>query len=363
MADPRLSRDTRTVNEELQERAIRHSVYLTRYSSETANKVREAMRRAIPDLEAKLERTGGQVTAQRLQSLIATLSDDIDALTAAGREATEAQLGAFAVNEAQFSAGMVQAAAPVTLDLTTPEPNQLKAAALSRPFQGRDLRDWYGKLADDQKRAMRKAVQQAVVQQETVQQLTQRIRGTKAAGYKDGIMGMATRNAESIGRTAVIHTSEYARRETMRQNSNVVKDRQWVATLDTKTCPICQGKDGTTIGIEGQGPPAHIGCRCSTAPVLKSWDEIGIDAKEISGATRASMDGQVPESMTYGDWLRSRVQQGDMDVVEEALGPKRAKLFSAGGINVTEFTDRRGEVLNLEQLRAKEPEAFEQLNL
>jgi hypothetical protein len=97
--------------------------------------------------------------------------------------------------------------------------------------------------------------------------------------------------------------------------------------------------------------------------VLKSWEEIGIDASEATQGVRASMDGQVPESMKYGDWLRSQVQKGDMDVVEEALGPKRAKLFAAGGLDVNAFTDRKGRQLSLDDLKAKEPDVFERLDL
>jgi hypothetical protein len=48
-----------------------------------------------------------------------------------------------------------------------------------------------------------------------------------------------------------------------------------------------------------------------------------------------------------------------MDVVREALGEKRAKLFAAGGVSVDRFVDRRGRQLTLKQLRERERSAFE----
>ena len=104
-------------------------------------------------------------------------------------------------------------------------------------------------------------------------------------------------------------------------------------------------------------------CRSSLTPITKSWRELGIPAKELAPGTRASMNGQVPADTTYNQWLRGRVQAGDMGTVREALGPSRAKLFAAGGLDVTAFTDRRGRLFTLEQLRRREPDVFERFNI
>ena len=52
-----------------------------------------------------------------------------------------------------------------------------------------------------------------------------------------------------------------------------------------------------------------------------------------------------------------------MDTVKEALGPTRAKLFAAGGMEVSSFVDRRGRLLTLAELRTREADVFDRLNV
>src|SRR5690606_24421489 len=89
-------------------------------------------------------------------------------------------------------------------------------------------------------------------------------------------------------------------------------------------------------------------------PVTKSWRELGIDLDEFEPSTRASMNGQVPETMSYGEWLRKQ----SASVQDEALGPTRGKLFRAGKLDVDRFVNRAGDQWTLDELRQREQEAF-----
>lgn len=84
---------------------------------------------------------------------------------------------------------------------------------------------------------------------------------------------------------------------------------------------------------------------------------MGIDAKELTESTRASMDGQVPESMTYQEWLKKQPQ----DVVEEVLGKTKAKLFNEGGLTLDRFVDFKGDIYTLAELKKHEASAFAKL--
>lgn len=66
------------------------------------------------------------------------------------------------------------------------------------------------------------------------------------------------------------------------------------------------------------------------------------------------MDGQVPATDSYGDWLRKQPPE----VQNDALGPSRAKMFRTGAIDVERFTDTRGNHLTLDELRRREGDAF-----
>lgn len=86
---------------------------------------------------------------------------------------------------------------------------------------------------------------------------------------------------------------------------------------------------------------------------------MGIDVDEAPPGTRASMDGQVPETMSYQSWLSSQPAA----VQDEALGPTRAALFRDGDLTVDRFTDSRGNALTLDQLEKRETEAFEKADI
>src|SRR5690606_26281802 len=69
-------------------------------------------------------------------------------------------------------------------------------------------------------------------------------------------------------------------------------------------CPACMSLDGKVFPInEGPRPPRHVACRCTMNVVLKSAQELGLNLREIPEGTRMSMDGQVPQSVIYNDWL------------------------------------------------------------
>jgi len=100
-------------------------------------------------------------------------------------------------------------------------------------------------------------------------------------------------------------------------------------------------------------------CRSSTAPVVKSWRELGIDADEMDEGTRASMGGQVPKSETYDSWLRKKSAAFQDDI----LGAEKGALFRRGELPLDRFVDRKGREYTLDELRRRESAAFKKAGL
>lgn len=95
-------------------------------------------------------------------------------------------------------------------------------------------------------------------------------------------------------------------------------------------------------------------CRSTTVPVTKSWNELGIDMEEVPEGTRASMDGQVPATLTYEEWLRKKPPE----VQDKVLGKAKGKLFRDGGLSLDKFVDLAGKEATLADIKKFQKGAF-----
>lgn len=93
----------------------------------------------------------------------------------------------------------------------------------------------------------------------------------RTSAYADKLL---RNRALTIARTETMRASNEGQQQLWRQArqggylSPSVK-REWIATDDERTCPICGPLDGVVVGLEEpfklglQAPPAHPRCRCT----------------------------------------------------------------------------------------------------
>ena len=250
-------------------------------------------------------------------------------------------------------ANSVPAEVSVAVEFNIPAPNVLRQLVSERPIAGGQLEDWFDKLSIDTSDRIKRQVRIGLAEGEAVPDIVARIRGTGELRGTDGTFEVTRRQAETIVRSSAVSVSNHAKQETYRANSRSIKAEKWVATLDLRTCPTCGGLDGTQFPI-GEGPmpvdSTHPNCRCQRTPVLKSLEEMGFKNRRWSEGTRASMTGQVPASVTYSDWLKSL----DRSDLAEALGAKRAELFTSGKVSFSKMVDQFHRPLTLEQIAQRE---------
>jgi SPP1 gp7 family putative phage head morphogenesis protein len=227
----------------------------------------------------------------------------------------------FAGVEMAFQADSIRGAIPIEFNIVQPAPAHVWAAAVARPFDGILLKDALSGIGAGRQRKIDQAIRRGYLLGKTTDQITRELYGTRAAKYKDGIMpSFARKDVSAIVHTAVSHVSSAAREKLYSQNDDIIGGVQIVATLDPETCEVCMGYDGQVYAIEDAiYSPFHYRCRCTTVPVVKSWRDLGLDIAELPPGTRASMDGQVAATETYGSWLGKQ----SAAVQREALGPAR----------------------------------------
>lgn len=367
-----------TVNELIQDESVAHKVSLEQYSLGVVRRIIALLNRTDAELAAQLmialERMpADSFTVERLESLLGSVREvNAEAYRRVEQELA-GDLQELAGYESQWQFDLFDRVLPEPVKVRFPiariTAQQAYAAAMSRPFQGRLLRDWVRTVEAGRMTRIRNAVRQGYIDGKTVSQIVSEIRGTRANGYADGFLQLPRTDLATIVRTAISHTAATAREQFASANEDVVKAVRWVSTLDTKTSAMCRIRDQLTytagshkpIGHKVpwlQGPGRlHFNCRSTDAIVTKSWRELGIPVDEMPPAQRASMDGQVPADMNYADWLQRQSRERQ----EQVLGVERARLLREGGLKLPDFYSPTGQWLTLEQLRKIDGAAFDRI--
>lgn len=353
---------------ELADASVRHGIDMTRYGNGVVHKLIALLNRVDADLFAKivvaLEKVSPEsFTVTRLESMLSDVRElNAQAYTAV-QKGLQGDLKDLVKYEISYQAQLFQS---LTIDFTTNgvTAQQVYAGAMARPFQGRLLKEWMTGLEEGRAKRIRDTLRMGYVEGQTTAEMVQKLRGTKALGYADGLLEIDRRNAESVVRTAIGHTAGFARDRFYDANDDVLGALAWVSTLDGRTSPPCRLRDGLRytpdhdpIGHHvpwGAGPGRlHFNCRSSSVPILK-----GMEDEPLFG-TRASRAGQVKASTTYGDWIRGQ----SAAVQDDILGPNRGKLLREGGLELDSFYNDRGVYYTLEQLRVKDAAAFARAHL
>lgn len=284
-----------------------------------------------------------------------------DAYRTVGRE-LKRDLNDLAKVEARWAANGLSAsveASGLNLGVGLAEGELLRQIVAARPFQGALLRDWAAKLERDAFTRVAGAIRQGMLQGESIDKIVRRLRGTRAGKFADGILAISRREAETIARTAVSHVANGARDAVWAANEDLISGLQWVATLDGRTCEVCQPRDGKIWTLDhkpvghsipwGAGPGRlHFSDRCTSTIVLRTWRELGISAAEVTGEQRAALGGFVPSETTFEKWIATQPAA----VQNQALGVRRATLLRSGKETFREMFDRKGHLVLLKDLEA-----------
>ncbi|MDS1916117.1 phage minor head protein [Enterobacter asburiae] len=356
-----------TVNESLRDEAIAHSVWISRYATGVANRMVKLLNETDADLSARLldaldRLPADSFTVTRLESLLGSVRELNHQAVASMQTGLERELMSLAQSEVSYQLSLFDSLLPSQVlehyPLQTITADMVYAAAMAQPFQGRLLSEWADNLESDRLSRIVNAVRRGYLAGDTVETIARNVRGHANKDYRDGSLQMSRANAASIAKTAVNHLAATARNSFTSANSDIVKGKQWLSTLDNKTSHDCIIRDLLRYTLDNkpighkvpylQGPgKIHFCCRSTETLILKSWRELGIDIDEMDDGTRASMDGQVPAKTTYLEWLaRQSAQRQD-----QVLGAERGRLYRAGEIDLADMFTDKGEWISLERLK------------
>jgi SPP1 gp7 family putative phage head morphogenesis protein len=335
-----------TANEQLRDKTIAHEILLAQLTTYKTNKIMRLLADVDKDLIAKLKSLDIESTysIKRIDDQLKSIRTIMDKYKATLTEQIDIVSKDVATYEQEWQIKTINGAVPIALDVISVAPATLYQAIDSKLLQGKQVKEWIGKLDKDSFDRIQTAVRMGLVEGETYAQVTKRITGTKALQYSDGILSLNNKQTNALVSTTIAHATNTARDELYKANSDIIKGLQWVSTLDMRTSSICRGRDGQVFPLNsGARPPAHFRCRSAMVAILKSWKELGL--KDPTPGTRASMSGQVAETETYQTWLAKKSHEFQ----DEVLGKAKADIFRSG-VTLDRFVVN-GKELTLEQLK------------
>ncbi|MEB6589627.1 hypothetical protein MXM82_10840 [Pseudomonas asiatica] len=355
----------KTANEKLLNELIGHEVDLSRLSNSQVVTIIKILNSKDADLRAALieaiDNLGDDLSASAVDVALSAVLRINQQTFVEIRLAMDRVTDGMISYELAFQQSALRAALPALVQeaypVVSPAFSAVKAIAQARPFQGRLLREWMAGIESGRAAAVRDAVRAGMVEGRTTTEIVRTVMGSRAQRYADGILQKSRRDVESVVRSAISHTAETASDAAYEANSDIISHVEWLSTLDNHTSADCRIRDRLpyTLGtykpighpipwLAGPGR-IHFCCRSTKIPVLKSAKALGFN----DGATRASMDGQVPESTTYAEWLgkQSAARQ------DEILGPERGKLMRQDKLKLKDFYNDKGKFLSLAELNER----------
>ncbi|MDN3273383.1 hypothetical protein QWJ07_03950 [Frankia sp. RB7] len=225
------------------------------------------------------------------------------------------------------------------LDLSASEALSLVKTSL---MSGATLPNWWDGQDEATQRAFEQQMRIGVLSGETDQQLINRVRGTAALSYKDGIMETSRRSAKILVRGASAMVSTAITTKAVLDNPDEFEGIQQISVLDGRTSATCISYAGKVWSLPGYKPvghslpynggvPRHPNCRSKEIPVLN---------KSLGGAPAHDVD--------FGTFLEGKSDE----FTDQLLGKGRAKLYEDGKITLSDLVDQQGRPLTLEELKS-----------
>lgn len=358
------------VNAAIQDTLIQNQVDLVKLEGTMRKQVLAVLQELEADLIKRLAQADPTAPAltkfqqQRLTRLLQQTQAVIGSSFATARRLTNSELLKLAQIETALAGGAIETAIGTELGIPSLNRTTLQAIVNDGLIQGAPSREWWAKQAANTQAAFSQQMRLGVLAGENVGQLTNRVKA---------LMNIPKHQAEALARTSTISVSNLSRLRTYQENAHLIKAIKWLSTLDSRTTDICKGLDGLMwdpvtfepIGhdVSFPGPTAHWQCRSTQIPITKSYDDLAKDKTDkalstaaklqaAGAATRSALNGQVPASIRYEDWLLLKEQaEPGFALRTKALTPAKYSLWKEGKLDFKDLIDQSANPITVKELQ------------
>ena len=323
---------------------LRHGINLTRYSNHQARKLQEILDAANTQIKSIITKAKAIETKEKYRRAAAEIRRVSKDLGKQLNGQLELGFKGLADEESRFVENALRNVG-VTANFELPAPSKIWAVASFDTYAGygKDTYESYlDTFGDNVFKIWDSQVRAGYMLGMTAKQINRNVLGS-VKDMEPGQMQALRKSLEMNTRTMVAHMAETARDETYRQNSRLFSGYRYLGTLDSRTCLVCGELDGKIFqSTDEPDLPQHPNCRCLWLPVIRGMEDDDDDDE------RASADGPVSAKTTWKEWLASRSDEEQRDI----LGSARFAAYKEG-LDMGSFVSD-GRVLTLQQLMKKE---------
>ena len=383
----------------------RNAVDLNRFSNSVAKRIAVTYNDLILEAVDRLrgiDELSAPAKAARLRVILAQLKESLDGWAGASTALAVGELQGLAELQSEFVEEQLRKALPLELrdqirsiqispqfaqSVATVDPTAINVVSLSDDLQaavtgapatfqltatqgtaitlpnGKVLNKSFRGLAESQADLFAKTVRNGLLTGESTDKIARRLKGSLRFGQPGSarqiaqaggeVTAVANHQVMALVRTSVNQVANASSQQTYEANQSVTSRYRYIATLDSRTSPICRALDGQEFDYgKGPVPPQHFNCRSATVPLI-DYMRLGITPPKPG--KRRSMDGLVPANQSYGQWLNNQSKETKADV----LGPEKVPYFNRlarkyGPTDaIRKFVSQDGSELTLEQLRRR----------
>ena len=394
----------------------RNAVDLNRFSNSVAKRIAVTYNDLILETVDRLrgiDELSAPAKAARLRVILAQLKESLEGWAGTSTALAVEELQGLAVLQSEFVEQQLRKALPLELrdqirsiqispqfaqSVATVDPTAINVVSLSDDLQaavtgapatfqltatqgtaitlpnGKVLNKSFRGLAESQADLFAKTVRNGLLTGESTDKIARRLKGRlqfgdfgplsvrQLAQAGGELTAVANHQVLALVRTSINQVSNETSQQVYKANQDVTKRYRYVATLDSRTSPICRSLDGRTFEYgKGPTPPQHFNCRSTTVPII-DYSGLGISRPPQTelrrpntafGPSRARRGDTVPSNQTYGEWLNKQPKEVKADVLGASKVPYFNRLTKKFGPTVAmrKFVSRDGSELTLEQLR------------
>lgn len=390
--------------QELMNDYLDHAVDLVKVEKDLQGHIVGHLKRLEKDLIAQLadaDIEATQLNKARLNKLLIQTRETIKTSVGGAKKEYDKYLLDFSKVEAKANIAIPNAVIGASIFSTNLSSKQLQELCRDTLIQGAPSREWWGRMEKKTAEQFADEIRQGVMAGETLSQITQRVRGKSTSRYatykqfvkttdkdgvpdwkpkmkdgkpvtkhwmefKGGVMGVTTREAESLARTSIQTVANEVRNQVIKENADFCKGYEWLSTLDLRTTPQCQALDGNKWDLEYKpvggslafpGVCPHWGCRSTLVPWLRPMSEISKGKlkdlpegqRTVMADTWPSATGMAPSKITYTDWFDRQPVERQLEI----LGPGKLRLYKDNKLSFRDLVDGNGQPLSIAELEKK----------